>query len=872
MPERGVPQRDDAAEQRSVAAERRVVRLSPEIHLAAIVESSEDAILSKSPSGEILSWNPAAERLYGYSADEAIGRPIRMIVPPERAGEEMEILRRIMAGERIERYQTERVRKDGGRLAISLTISPVRAQGDIIVGASVIAHDITEQKRAEERTTRLHAVTAALTDAMSSRDIVDATINEAMPALGADAATVALVSDDGRTLELAGSVGYSAEGLRGWERFPVDADHPLSEAVRTREPIWTDSAEALAARYPALAQSSVPFASLAAIPLVVQGRTTGGMAFSFRRVHEFTPEDRSFILSVAQQAASALERGRLYEDEQRARAEAERAGNRLAFLSRASRILAESLELDAILQRIADVAVPRVADWCSVDLLGDKGEIRQAAVAHVDPARVGLASELRRRYPPDPDSVSGVPAVIRSGRPEIYPEISDAMLVESAHDQEHLRLIRSLQIRSAMIVPLSARARTLGAVTFISSERSYGDEDLALAEDLARRAALAVDNSLLYGEEHHAAVTLQRSLLPSSLPAVEGIELAARYRPAGRGVEVGGDWYDALTLGEQLVVVVGDVAGRGIAAATVMGQLRNALRAYAFEGQPPAQALGSLNRLATATQGADMATLLCLTVDPDGGRVDYVRAGHPPGLVRRPDGSVDRLAGGGSPPLGVSPAAVYRSDSDALTPGSLLLLYTDGLVERRDQPIEAQIDRLERALGDAPMDIEECCDFLLRAMVIDDDASDDTALLVLRVESPSPDRFRLELPAKVEGLRRVRRELRRWLDAASVGAMEAHAAVTACNEACANCVEHAYRENETGTMHVEAVLGDDELSVSVRDFGVWREVASSPPAVHIERGRGFPIMNGLANRVDVLRSRAGTDVVMRYRLVAETTA
>jgi PAS domain S-box-containing protein len=874
MPDRGAHPESDAGGGPSAAGERRVLQFSPETHLAAIVESSDDAILSKSPTGEILSWNSAARNLYGYTEDEVVGKSIAILIPPERAGEEQEILRRIMAGERIDHYETERMRKDGGRLAISLTISPVRDGSGAIVGASVIAHDITEQKRAQERTARLHAVTAALTRALSSQEIVDVAIGAALPALSADAATVALVSDDGRTLELAGSMGYSAKALQGWQRFPVDADLPLSEAVRTKEPVWTDSAESLAGRYPALAQSSLRFASLAAVPLIAQGRTIGGMALSFRRVHEFTSEDRSFILSVAQQTASALDRGRLYEREQRARATAERAGDRLAFLSRASRILAESLELDEILQRIADVAVPRIADWCGVDLVAENDEIRQVAIAHVDPAKVELARELRRRYPTGPDSPTGVPAVIRTGQPEVYPEITDAMLVESAQDEEHLRVIRALEIGSVMIVPLSARGRTLGAVTFVTSdsERSYGDEDLAFAEDLARRAALAVDNSLLYREEHHAAVTLQRSLLPDSLPEMAGLELAARYRPAGRGIEVGGDWYDALRLGEQLVVVVGDVAGRGIEAASVMGQLRNALRAYAFEGQSPAQALERLNRLATASEGAEMATLLYVVIDPGSGRLEYVRAGHPPALVRQPDGTVIRLEDRGSPPLGVSQGSVYRSGSHALAEGSLVLLYTDGLIERRDKPIEAQLDRLENALRDSPSDLQECCDFLLRAMEVDDEAGDDTALLVLRVEITPRDRFRLELPAEVEGLRRVRRELALWLDASGVDRQEAHAIVTACNEACANAVEHAYGVHEAGAIHVEAALEGEEMVISVRDFGVWREAGSSRARSEADRGRGFMLMNGLTDHVDVSPGTKGTNVVIRHRLAERAAA
>lgn len=704
--------------------------------MAAIVESSDDAILSKAPSGEILTWNRAAEGLYGYSADEAVGRSISILIPPDRAGEERKILDQIMAGKRVDHYETERVRKDGRIVSVALTASPVRNETGEVVAASVIARNISERKRAEERATGLQAVTAALSQALMPEEVVDLVVREVVPAAGSEAGGVALLSEDGSVLELVSSIGYTEEGLAAWKRFPVDADLPLSKAVRERRPIWTASAEDLVARFPALAGSNMRFPSLAAVPLVAAGRAIGGVALSFDEPDTLTAEDRAFILAVAQQAAYALARGQAYERERSARAEAERTREQLGFLSRASEILAESLELDTTLQRVADLAVPGIADWCSVDLAADDGAgIRQVAVAHVDPAKVELAVDLRRRYPIDPAAPGGVSEVIRTGAPALYPELSDQFLEEAAQDQEHLELMRALGLTSALVVPMSARGRVLGAVTLVGAEsgRRYGEADIALAQDLARRAALAVDNSLLYREEHHAAVTLQRSMLPAALPEVDGIELAARYLPGGSGVEIGGDWYDALAIEEELVVAVGDVAGRGIQAASVMGQMRNALRAYAFDRQPPVQAVERLNRLATTVDTPEMATLFYLVFDRRHGRAEYVRAGHPPPVIRRPDGSVARLEGEGCPPIGVAPAARFRSAIETLPPGTLVLLYTDGLIERRGQSIEVQLEKLERAMGDSPPEPSACCDFLLARLGVDESGEDDTAILAVRV-------------------------------------------------------------------------------------------------------------------------------------------
>ena len=866
--------------------------MSAESHLAAIVESSDDAILSKDPRGVITTWNPGAERLYGYPAEEVVGRPISILIPPHRAGEERSILELIMAGRRVDHYETERMRKDGRLLTVSLTISPVNDSDGAIVGASVVARDITLRKRAQERAERLGAVGFSLADALSPSEVIDVALGEVLPALDADAATVALVSADGRVLELAGSAGYSEEGLRGWERFPVEADLPLSEAVRTREPVWTTTAEELARRYPALAGADVQFASLASVPLMAEGRAMGGIALSFSRERSFTPEDRSFIVSVAQQTAGALERGRLYDREQRARAEAELARERLEFLSGASEVLAESLDLDEILQRVSNMAVPRIADWCAVDLRDEDGKLQQVAVAHVEPEKVELARELRRRYPPDPDAETGVPAVMRTGRPEVYAEVTDEMVAAAARDEGHLRLLRELQLGSAMAVPLTARGRTFGAISLVTSRArdGYDEDDLAFAEDLARRAALAVDNSMLYREEHRAAITLQRSLLPAVLPRMGWVELAARYLPAGRGIEVGGDWYDAVDLDDKLVVAVGDVAGRGLNAASVMGQLRNGLRAYAFDGRSPTEAVERLNKLATASDGADMTTLLYLVVDRGTGQLEYVRAGHPPALLRVPDGTVARLDEVGSPPVGVFPGARYSSSSRTLAPESLVLLYTDGLVERRDSPIEGQIRRLEDALGEAPPELEACCDFLLESLGVDDSANDDTALLAFRVQSERPvaggamppehaelpgsftppappEPFRLEMPAELGILRKVRQELARWLAGAGLGHRETHAVVTACNEACANAAEHAYPRGSLGPLRVEAVLQPDGIEVSVRDFGSWREPMPTRGR-ESERGRGYTLMNGLMDRVHVSRSPAGTEVTITCRLAS----
>src|SRR6478735_9342875 len=273
-----------------------------------------------------------------------------------------------------------------------------------------------------------------------------------------------------------------------------------------------------------------------------------------------------------------------------------------AFLDTASQRLAASMDPVRTLEEVAELAVPRLADWCTVQLATDTttGAFEQVAVAHADPDKVRWARELQQRYPPDPDSPTGAPAVIRSGRSELYPEIDQAVLEAAALDEEQIRLVRELQMHSVMIVPMTVRERTVGAITFVWAEsgRRYEARDLELAEELGRRAGLALDHARLFSREHRTAELLQRALLPGRLPELPGYELTVRYVPSDARDHAGGDWYDAFPLPDGRVgIVIGDVGGRGLEAAATMGQIRNALRAYALKGASPAEVIDDLHAL-----------------------------------------------------------------------------------------------------------------------------------------------------------------------------------------------------------------------------------------------------------------------------------
>jgi serine phosphatase RsbU (regulator of sigma subunit) len=320
--------------------------------------------------------------------------------------------------------------------------------------------------------------------------------------------------------------------------------------------------------------------------------------------------------------------------------------------------------------------------------------------------------------------------VIRSGRSELYPVIDSALLEAAALDEEQIALVRELQMHSVMVVPLRARGRTLGAITFVWAEsgRQYTTRELELAEELGRRAGLALDHARLYAREHATAETLQRALLPATLPELPGYELVVRYVPSDARDHAGGDWYDAFELPDGRVgIVIGDVGGRGMAAAATMGQIRNALRAYALRGAAPATVIDDLHVLVDASDGAiTFVTVVYVALDLVTGAGELASAGHLPALLAG-EGYVEAPR---CPPLGFSGAAACRVGQFTLAPGRTLWLFTDGLIESRRRTIDAGLAELEQAAARATGSLDEIADRLLVELPAQRD--DDIALLGLR--------------------------------------------------------------------------------------------------------------------------------------------
>src|SRR5919201_3162563 len=381
----------------------------------------------------------------------------------------------------------------------------------------------------------------------------------------------------------------------------------------------------------------------------------------------------------------------------------------------------------------------------------------------------------------------------------------------------------------------------------------------AVRERLESERAARAEAEAAYERERVIASTLQRDLLPRRLPEAPGMTLAAHFAAGGEGMEVGGDWFDAFALpGGRLGLVIGDVAGRGVAAAARMGQLRSVARAYAVEGHPPPEVVARLNLYHHALRADDMTTLVYAVVEPDLGRLRVVNAGHPPPALVVP-GSQPRLLDGACPALGIAEIRQPPEIVVDFPPGATLALYTDGLVERRDEGIDAGIRRLLAAVGDAPGDVQAVCNDVVEACLGPQRVDDDVTALFVRAEQVLGEAVRFTLTPDPDALAGMRRMLRRWLAEMGASPDETASIVMAANEAWQNAIEHGH-DFAPVPVSVRFEREDDDVVITVRDAG-GRGLPPSDP----DRGRGIALMRGLTDdtRLDLGSHRGGVAVLRR---------
>jgi serine phosphatase RsbU (regulator of sigma subunit)/putative methionine-R-sulfoxide reductase with GAF domain len=477
-----------------------------------------------------------------------------------------------------------------------------------------------------------------------------------------------------------------------------------------------------------------PLPDYLAAPLIGRdGRNLGLVQLSHKTDDTpFTAEDEAMVVQLAQMASSAIERLEALEGERAARREAEEAARVRGLLSDASTAFASSLEPAELHATIVDLVVPRLGDWAALHVLDrDTGTVRVAAFRHRDPGRERALTPLVQAFPVTLDQPYGPGAVLSTGRAARL-RISEATLRAVAADDQELAQLTAVVLPDGISVPLTARGHILGALS-LSREQPYGREEMEYAVDLAHRAALALDNASQYTFERDLAATLQRSLLPRELPVSPLLTSASRYLPGARGTQIGGDWYDLLSVdGGELVLVVGDVMGRGVQAAAIMGRLSATVRAYAIEGHTPAQVLARLDRVVRGVEGLNFTTCVVGRLDPVARTLVLALAGHPPPLVIDPDGAAQFLQLEPGLPLGVG-GADFVEHTVPLAAGATVMLYTDGLVESPGSSIDEGMARLREVASRPVSSVEEVCDRVLRELGRDGDTADDTAVLALQL-------------------------------------------------------------------------------------------------------------------------------------------
>ena len=702
------------------------------------------------------------------------------------------------------------------------------------------APEVEALHAADARLQHLGAITDAALAHVELDQLLDALLSRLREILAVD--TVAVLLLDRATGEL---VARAANGLeeeveRG-VRIPLGAGFAGRIAL-DKHPIFLPEVTHDVVVNPILIERGI--ASLLGVPLLVEGQVLGVLHVGSLTPREFSPADADLLQLAGDRIALAIDHARLYEAERDARRAAERHADELMQLQAITDVALGrvSLDEDVLSEMLERVRAVIGADTAAILLLSAEGDELVARAAR------GLEEEVER----------GVRIPVGRGFAGRIAEQAEPVVLEDADEADLVNpLLREKGIRSLVGVPLLVEERVIGVLHVGSLERrSFGSVELGMLERAADRIALAADRA----RQHTVAELLQRTLLPARLPQVPELEMAARYMPAADDTHVGGDWYDVVVLPQGRVgVAIGDVVSRGVRAAAVMGQMRIALRAYALDGDGPGRVLDRLDRLVRGLGEREMATVAYAVIHPAASRVELSLAGHLPPLLVKSGGEVRLVDAVRSRPIGVAAARSYEQVELELEPGDTLILYTDGLVERRGESLDDSLAALaDLAAGVTGRHPEEACDRLLRAA----DAkavADDVALLAIRLPAGVDERLELELPAEPGSLAVMRRSFQDWMRRLEVEERAGYDLLVALGEAAANAVEHAYGPSEA-RFRVEAWVEAGDVVVAVRDEGQWR------PARGSHRGRGLAMMRDLMDDVEVESDERGTVVTMRRRV------
>jgi serine phosphatase RsbU (regulator of sigma subunit)/PAS domain-containing protein len=780
--------------------------------LPEVLDALPLAVVALDAELRIVGWNEAAGVLYCTDSDQALGAPMLELLfdVDDRAAAEP-LLRGVLAGEAWEGDLRIR-RGDGNLLVSSFRAAPVSG------GVLWIATDGMDQGLAEqERSVLLSAEHAARRTAEEALGLVEAVITSAPIGIAVFDLDLRYVRVNAAFAELSGTPPEEHPGRDVGDvlRLPSDFGADLRRVVTTGRtilgrPVALDDRHFTVGYYPVRT-------------------STGDLVGAGATLVEVTAARRAEAERVALLA----------------RAEAAQA--RLSVLATASTVLTSTMDVDELLGRLAQVLTPSVADWCVIQLVNG-GVVEHVAVSHRDRAAARELGVLLGSSPVTEAGDRALASAMRAGQGALVStDVLGAAIRRAAGDRPVPNLAAARDATSSVVVPIGTRTQTEG-VLLLSTERDrrLTDDDLDLAVEVAHRAALALGNARAYQHEHQIAESLQRAMLPDTVPAIEGLELTVRYLAATDGVSVGGDRYDVVEFDDHEVgIVIRDILGHDNAASTTMGQVRSALRAFACEEH--ADPAGPLSRLDRLFDVLSLGSATCVfgVIDEGATTFRWSNAGHPPPLLLR-GGTASFLDDGAGIMLGVTGGAGMRRGACALQPDDVVVLYTDGLVERRTDSLDAGFDRLLAAALD--LDLRQTgpalADQLLAAMLPSEVVrGDDVALLVVRVRAESPaavHEIRLasdaHSPALARGFLAGLLEGAGWLDAVDTATLLVSVLVT-------NALSHGHAPCSLRVQFLEP----DTVEVSVQDADATLPTLQHPDRMS-EHGRGMLLVDALATR------------------------
>jgi PAS domain S-box-containing protein len=714
--------------------------------------------------------------------------------------------------------------------------------------------DINSRYRESQRQSLLAEVSTTLDRAGSIDEQLGTLARVLVTTRLADACDVRRVGEDGR-LRRAAVAALDAATEAVIATMPEETP-PAREAVDTGRTVVRPSpggVPVIGSRDadPAQLRRRLDANSKVAVPLVVRGRVLAVLGLGRRpETPGFNEDDRALVEEIAGRAALVVDNALLLADE---RATAQR----LTLLQQATAALSAATTPTSVGVTAARHIAELLGPDCAVGVYEvDAGQRVLTLLGGDD-----VGPSPRWQHIPLV-TVRPLTVAVHERRPQWFEDVDDWL---AAHPDRHPDLLENLRAQhnsGGVALPLALGGAAIGAIGIgFGAARRLTRTERATLVALAEQCAQALDRARLYRAEQRIAETLQRSLLPQGLPQLDRLALAARYLPGAAGTQAGGDWYDVVALDDSRVAIaVGDVVGQGPAAAAVMGQLRSVLSTALLAGSSPAEALELLDRFAARLPAATASTAACLVLDWDRGTITWARAGHPPPLLLA-DGEAQYLdAAGSGTVLGVPGRRPFTEGTASVEPGAVLVLYTDGLVERRNAPIDVGMDRLAAAVqryGGLPP--EDLATVLLPELLADTEQPDDVALIAARLMPPA---LEGRLHADPVRLAQVRRSVVAWADAAALPEDVVEDLQLALGEALANAIEHAYRDQPAGECAFAVTWAPDGgIDVRVDDFGTWRPVPADPGF----RGRGLMLIRELAEDVVLEPSDHGGTTV-RFRM------